>query len=107
MCIHEDIKYCWLTYIIIVTVINYILLVIIVSSGAVLAVRAMMILALITGLIGWVVSMVCLVLHRPKFLFTASFAYGLQGQLIHYPSGTESCTCIRLYVCHNITHINS
>lgn len=48
--------------------------------GAILATRAMMCLALLCGLIAWGVSIGALLVHKPKILFPAAAAYGLQGE---------------------------
>lgn len=48
-------------------------------TGAVMATRAMMCLALLFGLVAWVVSVGALLVHKPKILLPAATAYGLQG----------------------------
>uniref|UniRef100_A0A1X7TJU3 Uncharacterized protein n=2 Tax=Amphimedon queenslandica TaxID=400682 RepID=A0A1X7TJU3_AMPQE len=50
-------------------------------SGAVIGVRAMLCMSLMSGLIGWAVGMVALIVHRPRFLFTVALAFGIQAFL--------------------------
>ena len=50
-------------------------------TATVIAVRALMCLALICTLIGWGLSMVALVIHKPRFLFSAGMAFLLQSIL--------------------------
>lgn len=51
-------------------------------TAAVIAVRTLMCLALICTLIGWALSMVALVIHKPRILFSAGMAFLLQSILI-------------------------
>ncbi|XP_019860152.1 PREDICTED: uncharacterized protein LOC109588420 [Amphimedon queenslandica] len=50
-------------------------------SGAVIGVRAMLCMSLMSGLIGWAVGMVALIAHKPRFLFTVALAFGIQAFL--------------------------
>uniref|UniRef100_A0A1X7SHY3 Uncharacterized protein n=1 Tax=Amphimedon queenslandica TaxID=400682 RepID=A0A1X7SHY3_AMPQE len=38
----------------------------------------MLCMSLMSGLIGWAVGMVALIVHRPCFLFTVALAFGIQ-----------------------------
>lgn len=51
--------------------------------AAVIGTRAMLCMALMSGLIGWAVSMVALILHKPRFLLAVSLAFGIQGKILH------------------------
>ena len=41
-----------------------------------------MCLALVCGLVAWVVSIAALLIHKPKILFPAAVLHGLQGMYI-------------------------
>lgn len=60
------------------------------TLGPVLATRAMMCLALISGLAAWGLSIGALLVHKPKILFPAAVAYGLQGEEGQSPGGACS-----------------
>ena len=48
-------------------------------TGAVIGVRAMLCMSLMSGLVGWAVGMVALIAHKSRFLFTVALAFGIQG----------------------------
>ena len=52
-----------------------------VCVAAVEGVRVMLCLALICGVIGWILSMIALLIHRPMILFPSAIGFFLQSEL--------------------------
>ena len=74
-----------------------------VCAAAILAVRVIMCLGLICGLIGWILSMVALLVHRPLFLFPSAIGFFLQSELVSinvFVSPCEPQTCPFSSLCY-------
>ena len=80
----------------------YLLYVLYLLTGAVIGVRAMLCMSLMSGLIGWAVGMVALIAHKPRFLFTVALAFGIQGS--HFISVIKMLVHVHVHMYMYITY---